>query len=831
MQRILIFTFTCFVLLISTLDAFAAKASVLGEHKAYPTFQVGVTGAWVSIQPGQIMQVDRVDRGSPAHNQLRAGDVIIAVNRRPIQVEDPRIALGSTLTEAEATNGQLQFTIKRGGISKEVLVKVAVLGAYSATWPVDCEKSEQIVNATAKRLAASQTKDGWFDAKKKGDLTQCLAALFLMSMDEKAYDKNVRGFAYALASSMNPRRGSNVWQLGYRVIFLSEYYLKTGDRKVLPAIKAACRVAAEHQVAGAWGHTLGGVNPGYVQSGLMNNAGVTMFLGMALARECGIDVHEEAFQRSLVFFYRMAGRGSIGYGDHRPEQQADTNGRNAAIACAFSLLEEEPYTQAGRHLAMMVADSYFRHESGHTGGGFNVIWRGITMGLLVDDSQGKDHVRRHMDQLAWYYDLCRMSGGQFRMLPWAPKGETRYTDTDWGLGVALAYTAQNQTLRITGKERGKHSKRTPRLDPKPWGTDRDTEFLSTEHAQGYGQDDQPPHEIKAKLHGPGPVSAAYCGRMLMHYNPAIRITASRILAQQNDEAAFDVIEAALQHRDVRVRRAACDTISGYQSFKNGKSGAGMSRQVVSDRFVPHLLKILADKDAAWWEIDGAQWALGAALPKDIRRAQALLSRSAQHEEWYLRESAFWARVGLGDKMTGDELLALADMYMRSGHVFERKSMGSGFDFLLRRAKLKPDDQTIAAFVRRIGTSAREIEVAFGYDKYAAHHEAVHRTMMILERFKDPPYELIAKDFVVYLKHWEPGNQHSNWLVMGSKWQPGLAQIALDMGPDGRAIIAALKAREQDVTWNERQRTHREVHKVILETVKAFEARHGRVGRG
>jgi len=76
--------------------------------------------------------------------------------------------------------------------------------------------------------------------------------------------------------------------------------------------------------------------------------------------------------------------------------------------------------------------------------------------------------------------------------------------------------------------------------------------------------------------------------------------------------------AALKDADVRVRRAGCDAISSYTNWGRRHSQV-IPREVVSKRFVPHLEKMLADPDAAWWEIDGALWALEYALPDDIRR--------------------------------------------------------------------------------------------------------------------------------------------------------------------------------------------------------------------
>ncbi|MEO0477054.1 MAG: DUF6288 domain-containing protein, partial [Planctomycetota bacterium] len=509
-------------------------ASEIRENATYPAFQAGVTGAWVSIQPGHEMRVEKIDKGSPADGRLKIGDLIRSANGNVIGGEDPREPLGKALTEAEANNGVLRFEIERDGKKGTVAVRVPVIGAYSKAWPKDCGKSDTIIDAHARWLTTKQRDDGYFD--NGGALWDTMGALFLLSTGDKAYDKHVERYAHRLAVDVERNPSGSAWHLGYHLIYLSEYYLKTGDASVIPAIEAGCKKATDGQVAGAWGHsTSSNVSVGYVQSGLMNSAGVTLFLGMTLARECGVTVHEEAYQRSLVFFYRMAGHGSICYGDHRAEIYPDTNGRNAAIAIAFKLIDQQSYQAAGEHLAMMVADSYKSFEAGHTGGGFNVLWRGIAMMHLPDTEMARHHHKNHMEQLAWYYDLTRRFDGGFSMLP---SGGTRYTPEAWGRGVGLTYTAPLKTLRITGRPRTKHSKATPKLPDLPWGKKRDTAFFSSEHAQGYGQDDMLPHEAQSLVESREPVEVETLARMLRHFNPYIRTSAAWKLGQlRTDEVA------------------------------------------------------------------------------------------------------------------------------------------------------------------------------------------------------------------------------------------------------------------------------------------------------
>ena len=579
-----------------------AGAATVNPGKQYPRFQIGASGIWATIEPGLLVTVADTQAGTPAVGKVSKGDVIVTANGRPTAVADPRVPLGEALGDAEATDGKLTLTVKRGGEQKQVVIDIPVLGPYSSTWPLNCAKSKAIVKQTAEKLVKGQGEDGMFTSNGRsmgGGLTGCMGALFLMSTGDDAYMPNVRKFVYAMAKQAQANPTGSSWHLGYQLIIMGEYYLRTGDRKVLPAMRVLSAKTLQGQIAGSWGHGMTNTSVGYVQSGQMNSAGVTVFLGLCLARECGITEAKVPFQRAMVFFYRMPGHGSICYGDHRAEIYVDTNGRNEAIACAMSLLDGQVYQMEAKHLAMLVADSYFAPEAGHTGGGFNIIWRGIATVLLGADQQRR--YRRHMARMKWYYDLCRLPGGSFKILP---SPATRYSGDDWGYQVGLTYTAPLHNLRITGAARTEYSVKAPPLPALPWGTPRDKVFLQSDYCKGYGAEDDPPDVIYGKLTGKEPVSVEYAARQMRHFSPMIRTWASyKLAAVQNDEA-YDAIVEALNDADPRVRRAGCDAISGYTNWGRGSFGK-IPREVVTAKCMPAIEKMLNDPDAAIWEIDGA----------------------------------------------------------------------------------------------------------------------------------------------------------------------------------------------------------------------------------
>ena len=811
--------------------ASAALASRIDPNRPYPKFQVGVTGIHVSIEKGLVFTVRQVEPGSPADGKVGVGDVIVAAGGRPLQGEDPRVPLGQAVTEAEATDGRLALDIKRDGRAMRVVVRIPVLGPYSKTWPLKCRKSEAIVRQTAGFVARSQQPDGAYKLGNRPDrdsLTACLAGLFLLSTGEAKYLENVRRQARNMAAAIRAHPTTSTWHLGMQGILLGEYYLRTGDATILPALEALCNQAAKSQAAGAWGHGAG-VNPGYVQSGLMNSAGVPVLTTLVLAQECGVAVDRKAFLRALVFFYRNAGHGCVCYGDHRAELFPNTNGRNGMLACALSLLDGKPYRMASEHLALLLADSYYAHEFGHTGGGFNVIWRGLATVHVPKDEQ--DHYRRQMDKLAWYYDLCRLRGGGFSMLP-SPPSTTRYCGVQWGTGaIGLTYTAPRRTLRITGAPPTRFSHKVE-VPPLPWGRPADLAFLRTDYCEGFGKETHEPHEIHEMLRGANRANAPvdFCAKMMRHYSPMVRTWAARRLAERADQPAIDAIVQALHHSDPRVRRAALDGISGYDNWGRptspGRLRGKIPPVVVSRRCVPIIERILRDPDSAWWEIDGALFALGRAEPADIRRNLPLILKFArQHDEWYLREAAFWAIVGLGKDIRPEEFQLLADIYAAESHVFARASADAGFAFLVKGCGVRLPREAQAKVAATLGRTLYEAPIAPGYGT-GGRHEAAHRTMMILKHFDTGIYRWLVGDFATYLDYWTPNYQHSVWLITGSPWQPGVVKVLDYLGARGRELLPALKKCLARAEREAKARGAAECRQKLLEAIKALEERGG-----
>ena len=431
------------------------------------------------LQPGFRMQIAMVEEGSPADltGQLKKGQFIESINGQYLAKVDPRQQLASLITKAEASDGQLSLMIKEKETDQPFVVEINLpkLGAYSSTWPLNCSKSDKIVRHFADYLA----KAGWGDGRCE---LNGPAMLFLLSTGEEKDLAVVRQWIKKtiIFYKNNPAPFKN-WRLGYGGISLAEYYLRTGDKKILPVIQKYADLARDHHYLGGWAHGGTGLFP-YMNGGHMNAAGAHVLAFILLAKECGVKVDEKTLQSSLKQFYRFAGRGLTPYGDALPENLFVDNGRvgklTLAMAAAAALTpqgENSVYAQARDTSALksFTTTSFMNH--GHTGGGVGEVWRSMVMGLLYEKRPVQ--YRSFMNQRQWFYELSRRHNGSFGILNGQRYDGRPGTTPEWAHAMGLSYTCPRKTLRITGAPQTEYSKLYT-LPKRPWGTSADDEFLS-----------------------------------------------------------------------------------------------------------------------------------------------------------------------------------------------------------------------------------------------------------------------------------------------------------------------------------------------------------------
>lgn len=634
----------------------------------------GPTGLNVKlVQPAWTIQVTGIQGDSPAEDKLKKDQLIISINGREIDDIDPRMVLGQILAEAEATDGVLNCRVKDGpdAQAQTVTIKIPVLGPWNDTWPLNCGKTNKIVRANADYITR-QVKAS-VDSFTKHNLYNGLAILTLLSTGEKQDLDVVRAiYRNRMKDFDRTDTGSHTWHNGYQGIAVCEYYLRTGDKSVMPLINAICESARKYQVQGGWTHWAKGVNPQYTGGGLMNAAGTQLLTALLLAEQCGAKVDEATLHNAVRFFYRFAGHGSNPYGDHRPEDgYVSENGKTEMLAIAMGAAARakngDNYARARDKCALRAVYGYPMMLRGHTGGGFGELWRGIAAAHLI--AKKPELYRNMMDVRKWFYDLSFRCDGAFGI-----SGGARYDQIKYGYGMALALTAPRKTLQITGAPRSQYA-HSFTLPDRPWGRKADLTFFAIEGGSQYGKRQEPPHVELATIKD---ADKARLEKLAYHPEQAFREKTADTIREKE---FFGLIEKLLRSDDPRARHTACLAINRFNSWrlrfsKGVRSAYSINPDNFSQDMLNSLLGMIQDPDEALWTVDAAFIALTLAQPEQTLKNLDAIRPWLEHQEWWLNEAAVMALApALRDAEGAQKVLpTIVDAVARTMHAKGRGVM-------------------------------------------------------------------------------------------------------------------------------------------------------------
>jgi len=585
------------------------------------------------IQPAFTMRVGEIEQGSPAAatGKLEKGQIIESINGETLRDIDPRIQLAAILAKAEATAGVMRFQIQ--GLPDPVVVELPVLDAYSDTWPLDCPKSQNTIDRFAAYLTKPDTDKGRYG----------IGMLFLLGTGEEKYHEVVRDWALGLGSA------TYAWELGYAGPALCEYYLRTGDKEVLPKIQQWVDNAVAGQYNDGWAGR-GGVPRVTYGMGHLNAAGTGVVTFLLLAKECGAEVPDHALLGGLRHFLRYVGRGGNSYGDGRPEMGFVDNGKNGLLAFTMAAAanltpdgENSLYAAARDTCAMQAFYTTTFMLHGHTGGGIGEIWRSASMALLKDKRPLQ--YRDFMDQRRWHYDLSRRWDGSFAIL-----GGGGYDNVNWGAGYGLAYVVPRKQLRIFGAPPTRFSK-TYQLPAQPWGIEADNEFVSLEpvpFADGTVQDLS--GETLARdsslpffrsFHGPDEVGDDEIRRYIHHQDHNIRfVAANKALGVNSGYIGWrapggkirpHLVSEFLGSKSPRVRKAIFAALHETVRREN--------KDLLTPEIFDRAIAALKDPAEAWSVKDEVLQLIGLAPADWVAPHLDLLLPFLKHDEWWLRNKS------------------------------------------------------------------------------------------------------------------------------------------------------------------------------------------------
>ena len=715
------------VLLASNLHAGAGGGDSTGHYTEAPMFQsrpdttreryfggIGATGLKPRIYPGVVLKVEETAPGSPSEGKFSKGEILTGINGTVLKGLNPFVAMGNALTKAEATDGKMVFEVTSadGMTQRKETVTIPVLGAYSKTWPLDCPKSKRIIDEAAAFYADPEkfNQDG---------IPGALVCLFLLSTGDDQYLPRVKAYFDAFPKDVKAI-GDHTWNNGYNGIACGEYYLRTGDKSVLPIMQHYCDDAkARQKFDCGWTHWSNGISPGYVAGGLLHAAGAQLLTTLLLGKECGVNVDEKTLLGALRHFYRFAGHGGVPYGDHRSEGGFGSNGKDGMIAAAMLIAagaegDATIYQQAAKCLAMTMIESYPGLAMGHGDEGRgDGIWTSIISSHLVKENPAL--YRESMDRLTWWHDLSREPGGSIGIgtMEW---GDGKVGSS--GPGIGLSYTAPLQFLRITGAPRTKFSQKFT-LPENLWGTKADLAFFSTEHIpkfHEYGPEEpahipffalgdaytQPENDLNS-------LPREVLLKNMHHRRYIVRTQAALALRKVG---ALDELEGFLSDPDPRLRRAALDGLMDWRYW----FGPG-DQPVSAGQFTPGMLaaitKMLSDPEESWYVTSGALMALKLAPAKEIQVRYKLIQPWIKHSDWWMREAAFFALSGLAndDALYVKILPTLLTMATSENHTMPREWMKNHFEESLRNKK--PDSEAGKLILNGLGRAVATTEIKSG----------------------------------------------------------------------------------------------------------------------
>ena len=451
-SSLILVTFT--VVFAAHVTSFAADA----KHD----WNLGATGlrGWIRCDKmvtsdAREIRITKVKKGSPADGILAVGDVILGVGGKPFSY-DPRTEMGKALAlaESEAGQGILSLTRSRAGNSAEVVVKLPVLGTYSATAPYDCPKSKRILEQGCKDLAKRMTDPSY--AQELDPIPRSLNALALLASGDPAYLPVIKKETEWAANFKD--EGMATWYYGYVMTLLSEYKIATGDDSVMPGLTRLALEAAHGQSAvGSWGHRFARPDGRLYGYGMMNSPGLPLTISLVMAREAGVKdpALDLAIERSARLLRFYTGKGAIPYGDHHPWIEThEDNGKCGMAAVLFNMLGESKGAEFFSR--MSVASHGSERDTGHTGNFFNMLWAmpGIAQ-------SGPQATGAWMSEFGtWYFDLARGADGNFLHQGPPEPEEDSYAGWDSTGGYLLAYAMPLKKLYLTGKKPGA----VPQLD-------------------------------------------------------------------------------------------------------------------------------------------------------------------------------------------------------------------------------------------------------------------------------------------------------------------------------------------------------------------------------
>jgi hypothetical protein len=409
------------------------KPTDIGPDKEVPGFLVnmGPTGARAILKETSFV-VKHVFAQSPAHGQLQIDDEITGANGTPFTkhtfgkcysmepgagYEGPIMDMGTAIENSEGKDGTLTLSLLRAGKPTTAIIKLDPAGRFSETFPKNCKKSKKLT-ARALEYLLKLPADHKGEVHEKG-----LLALALLSQG-----KIKEAETMAMAWNEPPDEKSWTWYPTYQSIFLAEYFLQTGDKRVLPTIEENCKrlylsqvidpdlykdrmhggqPQAANYLKGGNGH--GARIAGY---GTMTITTLMTLLTWELAEDCGIQI--ENFNRDLAYGCIHTNTNETGYMGYRFATGAYSPIGLQGLSLITHRVAERPGTaDYMSRVTRGLERSKTRLNDGH--GDNSLAWCWALLG--IQQSGNDSATRSFLDYNKSFLNMARTHDGAFVIQP------------------------------------------------------------------------------------------------------------------------------------------------------------------------------------------------------------------------------------------------------------------------------------------------------------------------------------------------------------------------------------------------------------------------------
>ena len=515
--------------------------------------------------------VTHVGANSPADGVMQVDDVILGIDDQPF-TDDARKSIAWAIQEAEkspvggeegnpkkTSSGSLVLLRWRAGKTESVALKMRVMGTYSDTAPYNCPKSAKIIEEACAAL------------QKETNMWKEVNGLAMLATGDPRYLPQIKAIAQEIGPPTlqynMPKIGMGVWRMGYLGIFLSEYYLQTGDTSVEPALHEVCVTLAKGQsMYGTFGHGISdrtkegkfhGSIPPY-GSVLENAAGAN--LAIVLGKRCGLKDPEidAAVERANGFFGYYVDKGYLNYGEHEPCYSPDgghaNNGKGPIVTVMFGVQGDR--IRETQYWSKMSVASYHNTQLGHCGQGLSYLWRmmGANMG-------GPLAAAAFFKEMSWHFDLARRCDGSFtydgaeQFGPGSTEDNTYYGRSTWyGLSPTashiLSYAVPLKQLCISGKDI-KPVKAGDETKAPAWLTKQE---VADAIAAGRFEQDQKNLSVEELT------------KALGNWSPTVRCRAAwELVARPDTRSLVPQLITALEGPDAWLRKGACEALGQFKA--------------------------------------------------------------------------------------------------------------------------------------------------------------------------------------------------------------------------------------------------------------------------